>query len=689
MIVDPSEVYDETTSAGLPLGIALHRLLGEMRWNGAVDLLSKEDLDCFNSLLALSDDTESSVMASLFLRKGRLFYVPALKGKYAGCTAAAISSIVSKGIATPIDLHKVGNDRIHAFLEVLTNAEIRAIIASVEEISEENTAKKRKQGKSTTKASLLATLASLLPVLPEFSENDAQTALFAFLEVSAAHESLFHSLCDIHCVLAGGKYSHIAHPAAAESLSPAKQQYYRSFRVLEHLALHRPIDIPSASNVRIANELWVSAEGLSIALSAFRLSWEAFARLAAPGKKAVCPEWLRSSNHILEDLQIKAKHFSASANVQLFMAAKCTPEYLTASALSSLAQCAKKASDLPLAVRLFTILTQSGRIAHAKHGEALHTLALCYIHQKDLKNAHRVIRHTLETSYSCICRFESVSDFFRFHSGKANQSHIKLADRIAVERTARAVCKPPFQWNVFQKTSLRMPRTKKITATRCENRKRWRGGNGPCSVEQYTLEYYLDALGDGWTGVHCEGGLLASLFFLLCAELRLPRVESPFVGYVYPSRYRDVPIDFGCPHFVFHRKNSIARLFRRLEAMALDAFDRDIRNTHAKLAGDRYGEMCTSAAVDVLSTVGQALLHRNALIPIMQFVLLEGSLSGLPDVWLWKAGNAENPPVMKCVEVKAPNDSLSDTQCAWMHVLCSAGVDVEVCHVVEKSVVSG
>lgn len=42
----------------------------------------------------------------------------------------------------------------------------------------------------------------------------------------------------------------------------------------------------------------------------------------------------------------------------------------------------------------------------------------------------------------------------------------------------------------------------------------------------------------------------------------------------------------------------------------------------------------------------------------------------------------------KCrfVEVKSPNDHLSETQKVWISVMQSAGVDVEVCHVAEATI---
>ena len=41
--------------------------------------------------------------------------------------------------------------------------------------------------------------------------------------------------------------------------------------------------------------------------------------------------------------------------------------------------------------------------------------------------------------------------------------------------------------------------------------------------------------------------------------------------------------------------------------------------------------------------------------------------------------------VCRFVEVKSPNDTLSETQKVWISVLLSAGIDVEVCHVAEDT----
>jgi Fanconi-associated nuclease 1 len=55
---------------------------------------------------------------------------------------------------------------------------------------------------------------------------------------------------------------------------------------------------------------------------------------------------------------------------------------------------------------------------------------------------------------------------------------------------------------------------------------------------------------------------------------------------------------------------------------------------------------------------------------------------GIPDLFLW---NPETKTVM-FAEVKSENDRLSDTQRLWIHILLSAGVQVELCNAVAREV---
>ena len=56
---------------------------------------------------------------------------------------------------------------------------------------------------------------------------------------------------------------------------------------------------------------------------------------------------------------------------------------------------------------------------------------------------------------------------------------------------------------------------------------------------------------------------------------------------------------------------------------------------------------------------------------------------GIPDLFLWHSEKCE----VMFSEVKSENDRLSDTQRLWIHVLTGAGIKVELCNAVAKTVV--
>ena len=682
---DMSTEIENRVPSGLPLNIALHRLMDEMRWNGSLDILEGHRKDACEAIAKLTDEVDANVAAHLFIRKGRIFYPPSLCAKYVGCNLQTSKRLCSKGIAREIYLHTADEATAEDCIDVLTKAELRSILYDIEyKKMNFGNDKVFKAIEAMSKDSAKAALKQKLHYIRQ-NHRDFQKCTLTFIAVSHLHKDVFHNLCDVYCILTGGKYSHVAHPAAsAESLDRLATQHYRSFRVLEQLAQAPPLAWKCEPEKKIAQELWTNSSGMTLAVLAYRQSWQAYAHFAAPGKRAITPEWLKMSfQHVKSILQCSVE-YPTSHNVEFYMGERCTIAYLAMSALNALAQCAKKANDYPLCIEMLMLLTQPQKRVHVKHGEAVHNHILCHLHMKQRRRAHQIVQQVLCVSYSYLKPFETYSDFFHFHAGKTGQNFIRLADRIAIERTAKSLCKPPLQWNAFHPTKILEPRTKTLTAVRCDHRKRWRGRDGPCSVEKYVLESYLESLGPDWKGYHCEGGVLSALFFLLCADVRLPSQCDAFVHYLYPSRWREVPIDFGSPHFVSLRKNALAKLFRRLESMSMGEIDVEVGKLYDWFAADRYSTMYTGWEKSDLSIVAQALANKKALVPLLQFILLEGSLSGLADLWLWAPPTETAPASVRCVEVKAPGDSLSDTQRAWIHVLSSIGVPVEVCHVVAE-----
>lgn len=55
--------------------------------------------------------------------------------------------------------------------------------------------------------------------------------------------------------------------------------------------------------------------------------------------------------------------------------------------------------------------------------------------------------------------------------------------------------------------------------------------------------------------------------------------------------------------------------------------------------------------------------------------------SGMPDLLLWRFLDCKHRAESKLVEVKGPNDRLSEQQRAWLLILMDCGFDVEVCKV--------
>jgi Fanconi-associated nuclease 1 len=55
---------------------------------------------------------------------------------------------------------------------------------------------------------------------------------------------------------------------------------------------------------------------------------------------------------------------------------------------------------------------------------------------------------------------------------------------------------------------------------------------------------------------------------------------------------------------------------------------------------------------------------------------------GLPDLLLWRLAPEKEA---RMVEVKGPTDRLSDQQRAWLAAMAAAGMQVEVCKIVEPS----
>lgn len=256
--------------------------------------------------------------------------------------------------------------------------------------------------------------------------------------------------------------------------------------------------------------------------------------------------------------------------------------------------------------------------------------------------------------------------------------------------------------------------------------RRYYGPDGKqCSVEELALQHYASAAGGGWKGLHTEGGIWSALFALLLWDVLFSDVPD-----VFRTAFQTAPMDLDSDAFYPARQASIdARLQQLMDGAAADIIGR--------VWAEHYGVWCRGIRweawqldqlLEIASCIGGVGLA------VVCRLLAEdhgGWTGGMPDLLLWRsdlgggegaqsapaeaAGPPSNnpkdwaansrsdgqvatsdmaacsargyPAASKCqaklVEVKSQNDKLSDQQRAWIHVLKSADLSVELCKVLE------
>ncbi|KAJ9099893.1 hypothetical protein QFC21_003898 [Naganishia friedmannii] len=202
----------------------------------------------------------------------------------------------------------------------------------------------------------------------------------------------------------------------------------------------------------------------------------------------------------------------------------------------------------------------------------------------------------------------------------------------------------------------------------------WQGRDEEVGVEKWVLEWWEDR---GYKGFHSEASILTTLFGLLFWPILYMDIPGAF-----ETPYQLAPLDLGDDSFYRSRQ---AEIEKRLSEMAntpaaikmlreVDEVERE-RGTLAIGVNWVYELQDLEEIISCMGGESLSILCR-------MFCEEYGHRSsGVPDLIVW------NVEEKKCrfVEVKSPNDHLSETQKVWISVMQSAGVDVEVCHVAEAA----
>uniref|UniRef100_A0A8C1EXG4 Fanconi-associated nuclease n=1 Tax=Cyprinus carpio carpio TaxID=630221 RepID=A0A8C1EXG4_CYPCA len=201
-----------------------------------------------------------------------------------------------------------------------------------------------------------------------------------------------------------------------------------------------------------------------------------------------------------------------------------------------------------------------------------------------------------------------------------------------------------------------------------------RGTMVMCSVEELALEHYRTLGFD--QGIHGEGSTFSSLFGLLMWDI----IFIDGVPDVFRNPYQTCPLDLHTDCFYGNRREAIearAEMLRQASAEMLQELLADVWNAQegrvcALINWERFSSL--QQAQSLVACLGGHFLSGVVLRMAKDYRHCRG---GLPDLVVWSTYNKK----FKLVEVKGPNDRLSQKQQIWLDELRKLGADVEVCHV--------
>ena len=328
----------------------------------------------------------------------------------------------------------------------------------------------------------------------------------------------------------------------------------------------------------------------------------------------------------------------------------------------------------------------------------------------------------------------------------AHMSHSMTSHRISFQRNILRLSKPPRRWKapVFPISLLPPLSTMLLRARRDAQTRRWKRSDGfgkVRSVEHHVLESILEGLlyeqsplqsqyraarastwvegqsfnnkdlelGDKmkereWKGGHTENAPIVMLFHLLtwdclwCETETETRSESASLLSTSrsTSSHSDTPPNLLQGTLTVQQKRNVQLVANRFvnwsnnNPTCLDEITRR-QLQHTMSVQGCFGMQHRGVSWNRFSFEDMENIACGLGGKCLSAILLCMSddyrhwVGGIPDLMLWKIGGIQQQKETRLVEVKGPNDSLSDTQRAWIHLLRENEVDVMVIHVMEDN----
>ncbi|KAL5489948.1 hypothetical protein ACEPAI_4780 [Sanghuangporus weigelae] len=211
-------------------------------------------------------------------------------------------------------------------------------------------------------------------------------------------------------------------------------------------------------------------------------------------------------------------------------------------------------------------------------------------------------------------------------------------------------------------------------------KERWTGKSlwyGKCgeevNVETLVLHHYEL---DGYKGFHSEASIVSTIWGLLFWDILFSSVPGAF-----ETPYQSAPLDIASECFYFARKDAVEERLQEIKdgkaPEILASADDKYRENNTMCVGVRWNDYSKQDLVEIVTCLGGEGLSVICRLFCEDY---GGRHSGVPDLIVWRMKDK----LAKFVEVKGPGDNLSENQKVWIDVLRQAGIDVEVCRVVDR-----
>ncbi|XP_073284156.1 fanconi-associated nuclease 1 homolog isoform X2 [Primulina huaijiensis] len=257
---------------------------------------------------------------------------------------------------------------------------------------------------------------------------------------------------------------------------------------------------------------------------------------------------------------------------------------------------------------------------------------------------------------------------------------VRAGSRVALQRRVLRLGKPPRRWKIPSYSS---SIKRKIAEVHIQgkplNRKAgmksifYSEDGEQCGVEQLALEYYSGE-GGGWHGVHAESGIWLTIVGILLWDIIFADVPN-----VFRTKFQTAPLDLETDNFYEARKGLIEELLDKIregmaEEILITAWESHFGTACRGVNWEKHSLSDLRAVVTCMGGVSLAAICRHLAQDYRSWS------SGMPDLLLWRLHDCYKGEA-KLVEVKGPNDRLSEQQRAWLLVLINCGFNVEVCKV--------